>query len=60
MSAQPGGDELTLDELNDPIYMERELRTTYKLRVHMNFMKEVLDKNIEMFLSHIESLVDKE
>ena len=39
--------------------MERELRTTYKLRVHMNFMKTVLDRNIEMFLSHIESLVDK-
>ena len=28
------GDELTEDERNDPVVLERELRTSYKLRIH--------------------------
>lgn len=38
--------------------MERDLRTTYKVRVHKNFIKEVMDKNLRMFLNHIENLVN--
>jgi hypothetical protein len=44
--------------MRDPGYIERELRTTYKVRVHKNFIKEVMDKNIRMFLTHVENLVN--
>lgn len=44
----------------DPVLYERELRTNYKLRIHVNFMKAVLDRNLGMFLQHIENLVDSD
>ena len=35
------------------------MRTTYRVRVHINFMQQVLDRNMEMFLNHVDNLVNK-
>lgn len=31
----------------------------YKMRIHKNFVKDIIDKNFQVILGHVESQVDK-
>ena len=42
------------------VFGQEARESYYKLRIHKNFIKEIIDKNFKVVLQHIESQVDKD
>ena len=38
-------------------YVNAASETNYKMRIHKNFIKELMDKNFEVVLAHVESKI---